>query len=52
MKKIKYIISIMLITGLFSQKILIPMDQEQNDHLKAYGIVHMIIKKESLLTGV
>ena len=28
----------------FGQKILIPMDQTQNDHLKAYGIAYSILK--------
>tara|TARA_Y100000590_G_scaffold416311_1_gene514937 strand:- start:3433 stop:4689 length:1257 start_codon:yes stop_codon:yes gene_type:complete len=30
---------------LFSQKILIPMDQEQSNHLKAYGIAFYALKK-------
>ena len=30
----------------FSQKIIIPMDQTQNDHLKAYGIVYSILEKK------
>ena len=30
---------------LFSQKILIPMDLEQNNHLKAYGIAFYALKK-------
>ena len=30
---------------MFGQKYLIPMDAVQTDHLKAYGIVHMIINK-------
>ena len=37
---------LLLITfSLFGQKVLIPMDAVQTDHLKAYGIVHGIIKK-------
>ena len=36
-KKYIYIILI-LFNFLFTQKLLIPMDQTQNDHLKAYGI--------------
>ena len=27
------------------QKILIPMDQTQNDHLKAYGIAYYVLKR-------
>ena len=38
MKIINYIIIILSINYIFSQKILIPMDQDQSDHLKAYGI--------------
>ena len=29
----------------FAQKILIPMDQTQSDHLKAYGIVYWSLKQ-------
>ena len=32
------------ITILLGQKILIPMDQSQNDHLKAYGVAYLILK--------
>ena len=38
MNKIKVIIYFSIISFLFSQKILIPMDQTQSDHIKAYGI--------------
>ena len=41
----KYIIILVTIFSLYGQKYLIPMDAIQTDHLKAYGIVHMIIKK-------
>ena len=42
MKKLIFI----LFSGfIFSQKILIPMDVMQTDHLKAYGIAHFIIDK-------
>ena len=34
-----------LIAVALSQKILIPMDQEQNDHLKAYGIAYLGLTK-------
>ena len=37
MKKNKLIL-ILILNIIFSQKILIPMDEEQTDHLKAYGI--------------
>ena len=30
----------------FSQKILIPMDENQNDHLKAYGAAFWIIGEQ------
>ena len=30
---------------IFSQKILIPMDQTQNDHLKAYGIAYYVLNR-------
>ena len=38
MNKIKIIICFSIISAIFSQKILIPMDQTQTDHIKAYGI--------------
>ena len=38
----KFIIIISL-TFTFGQKILIPMDQAQNDHLKAYGIAYFTL---------
>ena len=40
----KYLIIIYLLTNfLFTQKILIPMDESQNDHLKAYGLAFFIL---------
>ena len=33
-------------SSLFSQKILIPMDNNQNDHLKAYGLIYWTLQKE------
>ena len=30
---------------IYGQKILIPMDQTQNDHLKAYGIAYYVLKR-------
>ena len=42
----KVITIIILILNLISgQKILIPMDQTQNDHLKAYGIAYYVLKR-------
>ena len=40
----KIIIYLFTFTLIFGQKILIPMDQTQNDHLKAYGIAYSILK--------
>ena len=41
------IITILILTFnfSFSQKILIPMDQTQIDHLKAYGIAYWTLKQ-------
>ena len=42
----KIILTLFLIlTGLDGQKLLIPMDQAQNDHLKAYGIAYYILTR-------
>ncbi len=41
----KYIKVLFLINILLSQKIIIPMDEIQNDHLKAYGIAYFSISK-------
>ena len=35
----------LILTGLDGQKLLIPMDQAQNDHLKAYGIAYYILTR-------
>ena len=44
---IKYILYILLsINLIFSQKILIPMDNTQSDHLKSYGLIYWILEKE------
>ena len=40
----KTTIYLLTFTLIFGQKILIPMDQTQNDHLKAYGIAYSILK--------
>ena len=43
----KYLIYfIIFYSSLFSQKILIPMDNNQNDHLKAYGLIYWTLQKE------
>ena len=39
----KKIIFPFLITFTFSQKILIPMDLTQKDHLKAYGVAYHVL---------
>ena len=49
MKKIKYIIFILIINFILPQKILIPMDQDQNDHLKAYGIAFWSLQNKDPL---
>ena len=43
--KLKYILIIVLFNICLSQKILIPMDYTQTDHLKAYGIAFLNLKK-------
>jgi len=47
MIKIKNIIFIFLFSFIFTQKVLIPMDSEQNDHLKAYGIAFLSLKNNN-----
>ena len=43
----KYIIYIILSLNLiFSQKMLIPMDNTQSNHLKSYGLVYWILEQE------
>ena len=49
MRKIKYIIWTLIISFIIPQKILIPMDEEQNDHLKAYGIAFLSLQNEDPL---
>ena len=39
------IIYILILNLVIGQKILIPMDQTQNDHLKAYGIAYYVLKR-------
>ena len=38
-------LSVLLISFSLGQKIIIPMDQSQNDHLKAYGIAYFCLTK-------
>ena len=48
MKKYRFKINLLclcLVSISFSQKILIPMDQTQNDHLKSYGIAYYALKR-------
>ncbi len=43
---ISLFIGFLLLTQLcFAQKLLIPMDNEQNDHLRAYGVTYFILDK-------
>ena len=47
--RIKKIISFFLIIislNLYSQKVLIPMDNDQTNHLKAYGLVYFMLQNE------
>jgi hypothetical protein len=40
----KYLLTLIFcVNTIFPQKILIPMDEAQNDHLKAYGMVYFIL---------
>ena len=41
----KNIILLFVISIIYSQKLIIPMDQSQNNHLKAYGVVYSILNK-------
>ena len=43
--QLKLLICLCLISINFSQKLLIPMDQTQNDHLKSYGIAYYALKR-------
>jgi len=45
----KQLILILSISFVFGQKILIPMDQSQNDHLKAYGIAYFTLTKNTTI---
>ena len=38
---------ILFLSTSFGQKLLIPMDQVQNDHLKAYGIAYFTLTKNT-----
>ena len=41
----KYILLFLLVSNLMAQKILIPMDQSQTNHLKSYGITYWVLKQ-------
>ena len=43
----KKILFLGIISYLTAQKIIIPMDQSQNDHLKAYGIAYFTLTKNT-----
>ena len=45
MRIIKILFTLFILNFLISQKMLIPMDQQQTDHLKAYGITYSNLKK-------
>jgi len=47
MIKVKNIILLLLFSFVLTQKVLIPMDEEQNDHLKAYGIAFLSLKNNN-----
>jgi len=46
MRKSTFIILFILFNIIFSQKLLIPMDNSQNDHLKSYGFAYWILKQK------
>lgn len=47
MRKLKYLIIFGIFIGsLYPQKILIPMDETQTDHLKAYGIAVWVLERD------
>ena len=41
----KYILIFLLAVSAYAQKILIPMDVSQTDHLKAYGVTYWVLKQ-------
>ena len=43
----KNFISLLILSISLAQKIIIPMDQSQNDHLKAYGIAYFSLTKNN-----
>ena len=45
MKIVKILLILLTFNFLISQKILIPMDHQQTDHLKAYGVTYSTLKK-------
>lgn len=45
-KKNIYILALLLFQGVYSQYMLIPMDLNQSNHLKAYGITYWILEQD------
>ena len=43
----KNFIPLLILSISLAQKIIIPMDQSQNDHLKAYGIAYFSLNKNN-----
>ena len=48
----KKILLLGIISWSIAQKIIIPMDQTQNDHLKAYGIAYFCLTKNTTLREI
>jgi len=47
MMQLKQFFGLLLLVGtLWSQKILIPMDETQTDHLKAYGVAFWVLERD------
>jgi hypothetical protein len=44
-KTILFLVFLMLISPAFAVRILLPMDEEQKNHLKAYGLSYWVLKK-------
>src|SRR5690606_10217893 len=51
MKKLLIALSLLFVSGLsYCVSILIPMDEQQKNHLKAYGLAYWSLKKEQELS--
>ena len=46
MKRLAFIVLIALSQVVYGTSILIPMDDAQTNHLKAYGLAYLALKKE------